>query len=380
MRVHVSERVAALLLLGAALLGLVLCNSPISGALLTALHFKPETPFLGFSLDVSGWIKDGLLAVFFLLAAIELRFELSRGELADGKRALVPAVAAVGGVVAPALIFLLIVQDRSLQAGWPIPTATDIAFALGLLAMIGRWLPKRIRALLLALAVIDDLIAIIIIGVFFTKDLNAIPLLIAVPVVLLFGWLSYRTSVLRAIAMILLAIGVWWLVALSGVHPTIAGVALGLALAGPAGERIRESLEPISNILILPIFAFTAAAVIVPNVGIAGLSPVFWAIVVALPVGKIVGILVAGFIGSRLAVASDDRIAIPDLAVVAGLGGVGFTVSLLMNELAFEANHTIAAEGTLAVLAASGISAILGITIGLIRSRHYRKLHSASSS
>jgi NhaA family Na+:H+ antiporter len=155
-----SERYAAFLLLGAAILGVVLANSALGPALQALRDQHLPVPWLGLDLSVGHWVTDGLLAVFFFLAAIELNHELAHGELDSARKALVPTIAAVGGVIVPAAIFLLMVPDRELAKGWPIPTATDIAFALGALALVGRALPSRIRALLLALAVIDDLIAI----------------------------------------------------------------------------------------------------------------------------------------------------------------------------------------------------------------------------
>ncbi|MCC7127928.1 MAG: Na+/H+ antiporter NhaA [Microbacteriaceae bacterium] len=374
MRIQLSEKLSALLLLGAAAIGLITANSPIAEPIRGFLHLQVPTDYLGFSLDIADWVKDGLLAVFFLLAAIELRHELSNGELASVRRALVPTIAAVGGVAAPAAIFLLIVRSPDLSVGWPIPTATDIAFALGLLAMVGRGLPRRIRALLLALAVIDDLIAILIIGIFFTDDLKLIPLLVAVPVVLAFGWLSLQPSRWRVALMIALALTAWWLVAISGVHPTIAGVALGLVLAPRAARKTRAALDPISRLIVLPLFAFVAASVAIPKIGLNELSPVFWGILLALPLGKIVGIGLTGWITSRLAVKKSDQTKVLDLLVVASLGGVGFTVSLLMNELAFEGNRLVAAEGTLAVLCATAISGVIGLIFTAIRARHYRRL------
>ncbi len=375
--VGLSEKLSALLLLAAAALGLITANSTIAEPIRGFLHLQVPTDYLGFSLDIAHWVKDGLLAVFFLLAAIELRHELSSGELASVRRALVPTIAAVGGVVAPAAIFLLLVRSPELSVGWPIPTATDIAFALGLLAMVGRGLPRRIRAMLLALAVIDDLIAILIIGVFFTDDLKLIPLLAAVPLVLAFGWLSLRPGRWRVPVMILLAIAAWWLVALSGVHPTIAGVALGLALAPRAAHKTRLALEPISSLMILPLFAFVAASVAIPGIAVGELSPVFWGILLALPLGKIVGIGLAGWLTSRLALKKSDQSKVLDLLVVASLGGVGFTVSLLMNELAFEGNRLVATEGTLGVLCATAISGVIGLIFTAMRARHYRRLSPA---
>lgn len=368
-----SERYSAFLLLGAAILGVVLANSAFGPGLQSIRDTHLPIPWLGLDLSVGHWVTDGLLAVFFFLAAIELRHELSHGELDSGRKALIPAVAAVGGVIVPAGIFLLLVRDPALSDGWPIPTATDIAFALGALALVGRALPTRIRALLLALAVIDDLIAILIIAFFFTDDLRPLPLLAAVPVVLLFGWLSGRArSAPMVVILIVLGLAAWVLVHLSGIHSTIAGVALGLIMASRSAGIARRALEPWSNGIILPLFAFVAALVTLPAVGLSELSPVFWAIIVALPVGKLIGITGGAVIANRLAGRSAPNLPLGDILAVAGLGGIGFTVSLLMNELAFANKHEIAVEGTLAVLVASLLAAVIGVILTAIRARHYR--------
>lgn len=370
-----SERFSALLLLVAALLGVALANSPLAAAVKAVEDFHLGAG--AFDLSVGHWVKDGLLAVFFFIAAIELRHELRHGELDTPRKALVPAVAAVGGVVVPAILFLLIVRDADLSQGWPIPTATDIAFALGVLAIVGRGLPPRFRTLLLALAVIDDLIAILIIAAFFTRDLQPLPLLVAIPVVLLFGWLSHqwrrgRTGWLIP-TLVLLGILAWALVFLAGIHPTIAAVALGLVMApGPAG-RTRTAIEPWSNVVVLPLFALVATLVPIPSASPSELSPAFWGVVIGLPVGKIVGITAGALIAIRLAGRDDpDRMPLWDIVAVAGLGGIGLTVSLLMNELAFEAQPAVADEVTIAVLLASAISAAIGGTLTALRSRLYR--------
>jgi NhaA family Na+:H+ antiporter len=368
-----SERLAALLLICAAAAGLIVANSPAGAAVLAT-----RAAYLG-PLSLGHWVTDGLLAVFFFLAAIELRHELTHGQLDSPRKALVPAIAAVGGVIVPAAIFLLLVRDPAMATGWPIPTATDIAFALGVLALLGRGLPARVRALLLALAVIDDLIAILLIAFFFASGLQPLPLLIAVPVVLVFGWLGFRVRGRAAPVvvglMIVLAVAAWALVGLSGVHPTIAGVALGLVLPAGAARPARHALEPLSNGVILPLFAFTAALVVIPAVGLAGLSAVFWGIAIALPLGKLIGITAGALIASRLLPAGERRQALPigDVLVVAGLGGVGFTVSLLMNELAYRDLPDIAAEGTLAVLAGSLVAAVVGGALTAVRARRARR-------
>ena len=377
-----SERFSALLLVLAAVLALVIANSALGPAAAAIEGFHLGIPAIGLDLSVGHWVKDGLLAVFFFIAAIELRHELRHGELNSARKALIPSVAAVGGVIVPAIVYLVVVLGSpDLVRGWPIPTATDIAFALGVLAIVGRGLPPKFRALLLALAVIDDLIAIIIIAAFFTTSLAPLPLLLAVPVVLLFGWLSYRAA-RRARWWLIVALGLiaWYLVYLSGVHPTIAGVALGLVMADGSARRTRHAIEPWSNVVILPLFALVAALVPLPQAELSELSPAFWAVIIALPVGKIIGITAGALIAMGLAGRSgtSSRLPLGDIVAIAGLGGIGFTVSLLMNELAFEAHPEVADEVTLAVLIASTIAAIVGGTMAAIRGRHYRRLNQDS--
>lgn len=369
-----SERVAALLLVVAAAVGLVLANTAAA-----PFAFAAQALPLGvgpLDLSLGHWVKDGLLAVFFFTAAIELRHELRHGELDTARKALIPTVAAIGGVIVPALLYAALARGPGLSQGWPIPTATDIAFALGVLAIVGKGLPPRFRALLLALAVIDDLIAILIIAAFFTSGLAPIPLLVAIAVVALFGWLSRRAARSRWIvgALIMLGIAAWVLVYLSGIHPTIAGVALGLVMADGPATRTRHAIEPWSNAVILPLFALVAALVPIPSASVGELSPAFWAVIVALPVGKLLGItagaLIAGAVAGRT---GGPRMPVGDLIAIAGLGGIGFTVSLLMNELAFETQPDVANEVTLAVLLASVAAAVIGGGLTAFRSRSYRR-------
>lgn len=367
-----SERLAAGLLLAAAVAGLVLANTPAGPAVLPLrdAHLGP--------LSVGHWISDGLLAVFFLVAAIELKHELLHGELNSPAKAVRPAIAALFGVAGPALIYLAIAGSHSdLATGWPIPTATDIAFALGVLALFGRGLPSRIRAFLLALAVLDDLVAILLIAVLFTRDLQLLPLAGAVVVVAAIAALSRlrRRWVVPVVAV--LGIAAWWLVHDSGIHATIAGVAVGLVLPSRPAMWTRHHLEPWVNGVILPLFALSAALVAIPQVGAAGLSPAFWAIVVALPVGKLLGIGIGGWIGAAV----EQRrlrptISLLTLATVGALGGIGFTVSLLMDELAFAGDAAVRGEGTLAVLAGSGVALVAAaILVSLLARRERGREH-----
>jgi NhaA family Na+:H+ antiporter len=363
-----SPQFAAGALLVAAILGLIAANSPLASGIeqLTSTHLVAGPV----DLSIEHWITDGLLAIFFFIAALELKHELVSGELNSPARAVVPAAAAIGGVIAPAAIYLLVVRDPSMRSGWPIPTATDIAFALGVLAIVGKALPPRVRALLLALAVLDDLIAIVIIAIFFAHDVQPLLLLAAVPVIVVFGILSHRKGAIFVVACALLGIAAWVLVVLSGIHATVAGVALGLVFASKHNETVRHALEPWSNAIILPVFAFVATLVTIPDLATTPLGPVFWTIVVALPVGKIIGITVGATVAGR---ASRTIVPMGDLFVIAALGGIGFTVSLLMNELAFPTSPEHQTEGTLGVLVASLIAIVVGGVAAVLRSRHYSR-------
>jgi NhaA family Na+:H+ antiporter len=373
-----SERTAAGLLLGAAVLGLLLANTPLGPALLELQHSYLSLGSV--KLSVGHWISDGLLAIFFFIVAVELKHELVAGELNSVKKAIHPAIAAVGGVIVPVLIYLAFTAGSDLAEGWPIPTATDIAFALGVLAVFGRGLPNRLRVFLLALAVLDDLIAILIIAVFFTTDPNLLSLGLAAITVAVFGILSRllrgRMRWPIGVLMVLVACLTWWLVWNSGVHATIAGVALGLVMARKPAGRVAHALEPWSNGLILPLFAFSAALVVIPAVSPSQLSPAFWGILVALPVGKLVGITLGGWLGSLTRPKAErGRIPLAGLVTIGTLGGIGFTVSLLMNELAFAGTDTVRAEGTLAVLLGSAVSIVgAGFAVAAL-ARRYRRQH-----
>jgi len=374
-----SPRFSAIALLTAAVLGLVVANSPVGPGLERLLDAHPPLGAVGLDLSIAHWVSDGLLAVFFLLVAIELKQELVDGELSNPKTAIVPAIAAVGGVLVPAGVFLLVTAGTPYTHGWPIPTATDIAFALGVLAMFGRGLPSGIRVCLLALAVLDDLIAIIIIAVVFAHDTDFAALGGAVVALAVF-WVLGRMlrpgrsgQTLLIVAMVLVGLVTWWLVHHSGVHATIAGVALGLVLPRRPGHTLHEHVEPWSNAIVLPVFAFVSAAVVIPSVGISELSPTFWAVVIALPVGKVIGITLFGVVATRL-FRSPGRSSLSFFSIitVGVLGGIGFTVSLLMNELAFARNEEVLDEGVLAVLVGSGIAIVASAVVVTLRARAYR--------
>lgn len=386
MNVLRSERLAAALLLLAAGLGLVIANLPFGPAIIERKNEHLDLSSIGLDLSAGHWISDGLLAIFFFIVAVELKRELVIGELNSLSKALLPAIAAIGGVIVPAAIFLAFTAGTETAEGWPIPTATDIAFALGVLAVFGRWIPTRVRVFLLALAVLDDLIAILIIAFFFTSDADLAALGFAAIAIALFGavsrimkprsaWILARRPQWPIIALlVVLGALAWYFVYRSGVHATIAGVALGLVMARRPGGRAAHALEPWSNVVILPLFAFSAAMVVIPQVRPSELDPAFWGILIGLPVGKVIGIVIAGGLGTLAAKdRTSTRLTIADLVAVGALGGIGFTVSLLMNELAFEGRSGVADQGTLAVLLGSGAAIALSAAVVSLRSRQYRR-------
>jgi NhaA family Na+:H+ antiporter len=378
-----SARFPAIVLLGAAILALIIANSPLGPAAAGVKETYLGIPGV-FEMSVGHWVQDGLLAVFFFIVAVELQYDLTNGELNSARKALQPAIAAAGGVVVPVVVYLIFAVGSDAVDGWPIPTATDIAFALGVLAVFGRGLPSGIRIFLLALAILDDIVGIVFIAVLFTDDVNIGLLAFAALAVVLFGVLSRRLDtrarVPIAIVLVLLAIATWVLVYESGVHATIAGVALGLAMAQRPALRTRHELEPWVNGIVLPLFAFSAALVVIPSVSPSQLSPAFWGVLVALPVGKIVGISIAGWISLRLGSrGAAPHLSFADLLAAGALGGIGFTVSLLLSELAFAGAPVIRDEATLGVLGGSMISIVLAAILVAARARHYRRTQPAAA-
>src|SRR6478735_3547618 len=255
-----SARFPAVLLLVAAGAGLIIANTAIGPAVIEFSHAHLAVPATAIDLSLTHWVSDGLLVFFFFMVSIELQYELTRGELRSARRAVQPALAAAGGVIVPIVIYLIITAGSGFQEGWPIPTATDIAFALGVLAVFGRGLPSGVRVFLLALAIIDDVVGIVFIAVLFATDLNFGMLTAGLVTTAVFGILS-RLLHLRGrpwiiAALVVLAVATWAFILLSGVHATIAGVLLGLAMAQTPALVTRHAMEPWVNAVILPLFAF----------------------------------------------------------------------------------------------------------------------------
>ncbi|MFI8305259.1 Na+/H+ antiporter NhaA [Streptomyces sp. NPDC085927] len=381
-----TETVGGMLLLVAAITALIWANVPAlhdSYESVSDFHFGPET--LGLNLSVAHWAADGLLAVFFFVAGIELKRELVAGDLRDPRAAALPVVAALCGMAVPALVYTLTsgIGGGSL-AGWAVPTATDIAFALAVLAVIGTSLPSALRAFLLTLAVVDDLFAILIIAVFFTDGLDFLALGGAVVGLAVF-WLLLRKGVRGWYVYVPLALVVWGLMYNSGIHATIAGVAMGLMLRchrregeeQSPGERIEHLVRPFSSGLAVPLFALFSAGVAVSGGALAEVftQPETLGVVLGLVVGKTVGIFGGTWLTTRFTRASlSDDLAWADVLAVAVLAGIGFTVSLLIGELAFEGDASTADSVKAAVLTGSLIATALATVLLRIRNAKYRKL------
>jgi Na+:H+ antiporter, NhaA family len=369
-----SDKSAALLLLGAAALGLILANSLIGPWLLDLKSTYIALEPLNLKLTVEHWVSDLILATFFLVAGLELKYELSIGVLSRFSTALVPVVAGVGGILIPALIYSVFNWGSPYMVGWPIPVATDIAFALGVLAIFGRGLPKSARVFLLALAIFDDLVAISIIAIFYTDSL-AMEWLFTAALILAAHAIAERIPKLPIVAIRFASfLLVWYAVYQSGVHATVAGVALGLIIPATRAHSLVGKLQPWTNTIALPLFAFFAVAITLPSFE-KEISSVFTGIAIALPVGKIVGITLFALAANAIA-QKDARLPLqlPDFAAVAGLAGIGFTVSMLMTNLAFESIPEIRAEATLAVIVGSLASLAFGAYLAQLRGRHYKKI------
>ncbi|MEU9802780.1 Na+/H+ antiporter NhaA [Streptomyces sp. NPDC051000] len=384
-----TETVGGLVLLGAAVLALIWANSPWSAAYASVRDFHFGIPALGLDLSVGHWTADGLLAVFFLVAGIELKRELVVGELRTPATAALPVIAAVCGMAVPAALYLATVTaGGGSRTGWAVPMATDIAFALAVLAVLSTHLPAALRAFLLTLAVVDDLGAILIIAVLFTNDLNPWALAGAVAGLGLF-YLLQRLRVRGWWWYVPLGLAIWTLMYNGGVHATVAGVAMGLILrttrdkdedVSPAA-RVSHLVHPFSAGVAVPLFALFAAGVSItgPALGAVFTDPEPLGVVIALVVGKTVGIFAGTYLAARFTRAQlNPDLAWADVLGLAVLAGIGFTVALLIGELAFPGART-GEHVKAAVLVASLIAAILAAILLRRRNAVYRRLYEAEN-
>jgi NhaA family Na+:H+ antiporter len=368
-----QETVGGGVVLAAALVAVVWANSSFADAYVHLQHVQVGP------LDLEAWAADGGLAVFFFVAGLELKREMVVGSLRRPADALVPIVAALAGVATPALVYLAVnLLGDGRPSGWAIPAATDIAFALAVLAVVGSSLPSALRAFLLTLAVVDDLVVIVIIAVFYTSTLHLLPLLAAAVLLAAYAVLQ-RLRVTSALVYVPLVVATWWAVHESGVHATVAGVALGLLTRvrpdpdenrSPA-ERLEHRLTPVSAGLAVPFFALLSAGVAIHLDGRFVSDPVVIGVVLGLVVGKPVGVLGGAWVVTRLTGAElDDEVAWRDLVGVALLAGVGFTVALLVSELSFGSGEGDAAK-TAVLIGSLAAGLLAAVALGR-RSRAHR--------
>jgi NhaA family Na+:H+ antiporter len=381
----------ALLLIGAAL-ALVWANSPWAGAYESLRDTRVGPASLHLDLTLGTWAADGLLAIFFFVAGLELKREFVAGDLREPRRAALPVAAAVGGMAVPALFFVLfnLGGPEGALRGWAIPSATDIAFALAVLAVISTHLPSALRTFLLTLAVVDDLLAIVVIAIFYTDELNVPALLLSLVPLAVFGLLVQKR--IRSWWLLLpLALVTWVLMHESGVHATVAGVLLAFTVpvvrsaaaggpdAGPGlAEHFEHRIRPLSAGLAVPVFAFFSAGVAVGGFSGLGASlgdSIAIGIMVGLVAGKAVGITAATWLVSRFTRAQlDEHLGWPDVIGLALLGGMGFTVSLLITELAYGAESESYDHAKVGILGGTLLAAVLAAVILRLRNRRYKRI------
>ena len=390
-RILRAETAGGLLLMVGAAVAIVWANSPWSDAYASLRDTRIGPASLHLDLTLGAWAADGLLAIFFFVVGLELKREFVAGDLRDPRRAALPVIAAVGGMVAPALIFVAWNLTGEGLRGWAIPTATDIAFAVAVLAVISTHLPTGLRTFLLTLAVVDDLLAITIIALFYTDGLRPGFLLLSFLPIAVFAVLVQR-RIHSPWLLVPLALVAWVLMHESGVHATIAGVLLGFTVPvlrrdGGEGPGLAEHLEhlvrPISAGVAVPVFAFFAAGVTVG--GWSGLvdalsDPITLGIVTGLVLGKTVGISGSSWLLARFTRAElDDELAWIDVVGMSLLAGIGFTVSLLIGELAYGVHSVRDEHVKVGVLVGSLAAALLATVVLRLRNRVYRRMHEAEA-
>lgn len=395
-----KESVGGFILLAATVLAVVLANTQASHFYETVRDTEVGITVPGFShlmMNVHHWAADGLLTVFFFLTGLELKKEFVVGDLRSPGKAIVPVAAAFGGAMTPAILYFAINHGSDTAVhGWAIPAATDIAFAVAVLAGVGTFLPAALRTFLLTLAVVDDLIAIVIIALFYTSSFQAWYLIASIIPIGIYFWVTHKHERLFhekkwAAWVILLPLGLttWALFLESGIHATIAGVILGFCVpvrmtsqakaAGSNGglsEVLEHRLRPLSTGFCVPLFAFFSAGVAIggwDGLQRAVADPVAIGIIVGLVVGKTVGItgttwLITRFRGVNL----DSDIAWVDIIGLAVTGGIGFTVSMLVAELSFAAGEAHTEDAKIGIMIGSVTAAICGAVILSIRNKHYK--------
>jgi NhaA family Na+:H+ antiporter len=364
-----TESKAGIILIFCVLISILVANSSLGAHFSALLNFKLGSEFAGIDLNFTSlsWINDGLMAVFFLYVGLEIKREVLDGELKSVKQASLPIVAAIGGMVIPAGLYFLINIGTDSAKGWGIPMATDIAFAIGILSVLGSRVPASLKIFLTALAIVDDLGAILVIAVFYTADLHFTYLLLAAGVFAFQMALNYF-GVRKLVFYIIPGIVLWYLIHHSGIHATIAGVLTAIAIPATSAKRKRSPLEKLEHLLsnpvsyvIMPLFALANTNIKFESGMVSGLTnPLGLGIIAGLFIGKPLGITLASWIAIKLKIAKKPRSASwKQISGIAMLGGIGFTMSIFVSILSF-ASPLFQLEAKFSILIASIISAAAG--------------------
>jgi Na+:H+ antiporter, NhaA family len=353
-----TENAGAKLLLIATLVALVWANSPIADAYDSL--WSTSLPWDRIP-DLHALVNDGLMTIFFLVMGLEIRRELDGGELSDPRAAMLPVIAALGGMIVPALIYAAFNTGAVGSSGWGIPTATDIAFAVAVVAIFGQRVPTGAKVFLLSLAIVDDIGAIVIIAVFYSSDIEIVWIAIATAAALLLAATNRRRP-LPALAVWAMGMVMWASLLLSGIHPTIAGVVLAFVMPRSLGARSEDALHSLSSYVILPLFALANAGV---SVALSEMTDAFTSsiglgVVAGLVIGKPVGITAFSWAAVRLRLGRlPEATTWPTMIALASIAGIGFTVSIFVTDLAFD-EPTLINEALLGVLGGSLVAAVLG--------------------
>lgn len=376
-----DEAISGRLIVGATVLALLAANTAL-GSVYNELWQTKLTIGVGdwtIAKDFRHWINEALMALFFLVVGLELKRELVQGELRKFKTALLPFAAAIGGMIIPASIFMSFNAGSASSSGWAIPMATDIAFAIGILALLGRRIPSSVRLFLLTLAIVDDIGAVIVIAIFYSAGINVALLLLAGSLAVALVLLR-RSKLLTMPVFIIAAILLWTVIDASGVHASIAGALIGLLAPitlhpvrqTSVAERLERFAIPISTLLVVPLFAFANTGVVLSLSSFRGddAVPIAAGIILGLVVGKVVGIVGASWLMVRLGYAKLPSGANWNHIVGVGfLAGIGFTVAIFVTELAFmDERHIIIAK--ISIFIASIVSALVGLLV-LRRNHHH---------
>ncbi len=366
----VSDASAGVLLIVVAAAAMLAANSPLAAEYRNLFYGDLGwTPIAKLD-DLHLWINDGLMAIFFFVVGLEVKRELIAGQLADPMKRRLPVVAAGAGMFVPAAVYMLVSGGGQYTSGWAIPAATDIAFAMGVLGLLGNRVPASLRLFLLTVAIVDDIGAVLVIALFYTPSIKVAWLLASVIVVGLMVGLN-RMRVSSPVPYILMALVLWYCVLNTGVHATIAGVVAALTIpiqrrnGNSMLEKLEHGLAPWSAYLVLPVFGFANAGVSLDGLGLeALLDPLPYAIAAGLVVGKQLGIFTAVWLAVKTGFAQKpDHASWTEIYGVSVLCGIGFTMSLFIGGLAFPGNELLIDEAKIGILSGSAISAILGYVI-----------------